>query len=109
MTMKRRDFITSLAGLFALPFASKAEAKAELDRYSYGLCKINPDGSVEKMPDKEADELHADFMKDYPPTARTYWQEWPNDESPPVIHHSDPGKIQGSFVVKMNVMDFKTN
>ena len=107
--MERRNFLTSLAGFFALPFIPKAEAKAEPDRYSYGLCKINPDGSVENMTDKEADESHADFMKDYPPTARTYWQEWPNDGHGPIIHHSDPAKINGSFVVKMNVMDFKTN
>lgn len=103
----RRTFLASLAGLFALPFVSKAKAKAEPDHYSYGLCKINPDRSVEKMTDQEADENHKDFMN--PPVHRRVWQEWPNDGSPPIRHKTDPGKIKGSFVVKMDFMDFKTN
>lgn len=43
------------------------------------------------------------------PTRSTVWQEWPNDGSPPIRHSSDPGEIQGSFIVKMNFMDFKTS
>jgi hypothetical protein len=72
--MKRRNLLTYIAGLFALPFVPKAEANRmmshrvginenEPDHYSYRLCKINTDGSVIPMSNKEADEMHADFMK----------------------------------------------
>jgi hypothetical protein len=82
--MKRRNFFQSIAGLFALPFVPKAEAKTDNRPVT------------EALADHLAKKPHTLTAQGRKPA--TEWWEYKNSGGV-IIHKSDPGKIEGSFVV----------
>ena len=100
--MKLRNFFTFIAGLFALPFAHKAEASGE-QPIDVGEFPMQVDWLRRRVTNEDILAIKERYRvlpakEQHRVLSCTEWHEYKNSGGM-VVHTKDPGKIPDSFVV----------